>query len=158
MNYNSYYEKLIDKNREKKSDFLNNHVFGHRDGKYHATNYPLGRGNSVNFVISSSYSIAFGEGDGIVVELYITDSRYFQSYFNQLKQYKNNIERDLGVENIFWQSAEETQSGNVCRVYAKKIVDLEDESKWDEYIEWQINTMIKFLEILPKYIDKLEDI
>ena len=142
---------------ERRSEFLNNHLFVHRDRKYHTNNYSLGRGNSLNFVIASTQGNAFGDVPGLIIELYITREGYFKSYFNQLKSYQESIENELGFDNVFWQPSEETQSGNVCRVYAKKVVDLEDETKWDEYIDWQINTMIKFMNVFPKYITKLKD-
>jgi len=150
MNYNNYFKKLIEKNEIKKNKFPNEKVFIHANGKYHLNAFTY-ENVKYNFVISSKRSIAYGDDfEGLIVEIYI-DNDYCESYFNQLKENQNSIEKDLNIENIVWQSPRNTFSGNVSRIFAKHSVDVNDNSRWDEYIDWQINTMIKFLDVMPKY-------
>ena len=157
MDYRRYYEKLRIKNEEKKNMFPRRYVFSHSGNNYYS-DAMSSNGYRYNFVISSNRSRTYGNNfQGLIVELYISQDNY-DSYFNQLLQFKERIEEELNIESIVWQSSAETPSGNVCRIYAKKSVNIDNESRWDEYIDWQINTMIKFIEVLPKYINKLEDV
>lgn len=157
MNYKKYFEKLIEVGKSKKEFFPNKINFKHSRDTDHYLNTYLVKGFQYSFVISTSRSTTYGKNfKGVIVELYI-DGNYCKGYFEQLKKYEIEIEKELNLNNITitWQEKGESARGTVCRIYAALEVDIEDESRWDEYIDWQINTMIKFLNILPKYTDKL---
>ena len=155
MDYDKYYQRLRIKNEERKNEFPNQRIFSHTDGKYHADAFRY-QGFPYNFIISSQNSTAFGKDFvGLIVELYFDEKNYSESYFKQLKEYENDIEKSLN-EDIILQSPAETKSGNVARIFVKKSVDIEDVSKWDEYAQWQIDKMIKFLKVLPSYTEKLQ--
>ncbi len=158
MDYKKYFTRLLQKSNEISEQFPRNHHFTHRENNYYADALSY-NGVRFNYVISSNRSRTYGESFvGLIVELYIYKAGYVDSYFEQLKQYKEKIENEIGDEDIVWQSKKETPSENVSRVYARKAVDIDDESKWDEYIDWQVNTMVRFLEVFPKYVDDLKEI
>jgi len=161
MNYNKYYNKLVIENEKRKSDFPNQKVFTHANNKYY-TNVFTYNNFKYNLVIATSNSNAYG-GDfsGLIVELYLDDQYDYKEQLIQLKKDKDEIESKIGLTNgnIVWQS--ESTKGTVCRVFARLEADIDNESKWDDYINWQLNTMIKFLNVLPEYtknIVKMRDI
>jgi len=155
MDYDKYYQRLRIKNEERKNEFPDQNIFFHSNGRYFADAF-RDQGFRYMFTISSPRSSAYGRDFvGLIVELWIGEQEYSESYFKQLKEYENDIEKSLN-ENIIWQSPAETQSGNVARIFVKKSVDIEDVSKWDEYAEWQIDKMIKFLKVLPSYTERLQ--
>ena len=156
MDYKKYFERLIAKSAEASHRFPNEYQFTHRENNYYAD--PLSyRSVKFNYVVASSRSQAFGSDfEGLIVEIYI--EKNVDSYYSQLKAQAEEIELALALKDkIIWKSKKESQSQNVARMFARKHVDIDDESKWDEYIEWQVNTMARFLEVLPKYIDQLTD-
>lgn len=156
MDYNKYFEKLLQKQKEYKNNFPGKKIFAHDNGKYHCQAFQY-ENVKYNFVISSNRSITYGTNfTGLIVEIYIDDKNYFDSYFRQLKEQKELIESELFEKDIIWQAKGESTKGTVCRIFAKKEVDIEDETKWNEYIDWQISTMIDFLKIMPKYTKNLK--
>ncbi len=156
MDYRRYYEKLRIKNEEKKDMFPQRYLFSHSGNKNYS-NAMSSNSYGYNFVISSNRSSTYGNNfQGLIVELYISQDNH-DSYFNQLLQFKEKIEEELNIESIVWQPSSETPSKNVCRIYAKKSVDIDNESRWDEYAEWQVNTMINFLKVFPKYTERLNE-
>ena len=158
MNYKQYFNKLIEKSNIFSNRFPRNYHFTHRENNYYADALSY-KGVRFNYVVSSSRSIAFGENfEGLIVELYIHKDGYVDSYYNQLISQREQIENELNIHDLVWQPRTDTPKKSVSRLYAKKSVNIEDTSKWDEYIEWQVNTMVKFLEVLPKYIDRLKEI
>jgi len=158
MDYKRYFKRLIEKSNIISNKFPRQHKFTHRDNNYYADAFSY-KGVRFNYVIASKQSRAFGESfEGLIVELYIHKKGYVDSYFNQLMMKKSQIENELELDNIIWQPRIETPKKSVSRLYAKQKVNIKDESKWDDYIEWQVRSMVKFLNILPKYIDELENI
>lgn len=156
MDYSKYFNRLLEKQREQKHNFPKEKVFEYRDGKYHSQAFQY-ENVRYNFVVSSDRSTTYGEDfNGLIVEVYINDKNYYESYFHQLKEHKEEIEDKLLTKSIVWQDKGESARGTVCRIYVKKEVDLENETKWEEYIDWQITTMIDFLKVMPKYTSKLE--
>ncbi len=156
MDYSKYFKKLLEKQKKQKSNFPKKKEFEYREGKYHAQSFQYEQVR-YNFVISSDRSTTYGNDfNGLIVEVYINEKNYYESYFNQLKIHQESIENELTTKNIVWQGKGESAKGTVCRIFAKKEVDLEDETKWDEYINWQIDTMIDFLKVMPTYTSKLE--
>jgi hypothetical protein len=154
MNYNEYFKKLTKKNEERKWEFPKEKVFSFGKGKYH-TNLFTYKNCKYNFVISTQNSQSYGkEFIGFIVEIFL-DKDNNEKVFNNLYKHKEDIEDYFGEETIIWQDKKDTPSGNVYRVYSKYCVEIEDEDKWDECIDWQINTMIKFLEIFPNYSEDI---
>lgn len=156
MDYNRYFEKLLQKQSEQKNNFPNQKIFVHDNGKYHTQAFQY-ENVKYNFVISSNRSITYGANfTGLIVEIYIDDKNYYDSYFQQLKEQKEIIESELSEKDIQWQAKGESAKGTVCRIFAKKEVDFEDETRWEEFINWQITTMIDFLKVMPKYTKNLK--
>ena len=148
--YNKYFSQFL-----MKSSNQNNYLsFNHSDNKSYISKKYKGFGYGA--VLVSSRAKAYGSDfTGLIVELYI-DGENYNELFGKLSQYKNEIESKFIDINIVWQKSSETQSGNVCRVYAKKDVDINDVNKWGEYIDWQVNTLIQFLEIFPEYTQSID--
>jgi len=147
MDYNKYYTRL------QKSKGGN--IFSHYNDRSYIQKTQ--DGFIYAMVCASEKSKAYGkEFEGLVVELYIDDEVSHDIYFNHLKYYKDDIEQELDICEIVWQSSEDTFKGTVCRIFAKKSVEIDEENRWDEYIKWQIDTMIKFMKILPKYTNKVK--
>ena len=87
---------------------------------------------------------------------YILEIGLVDSYFYELKQNMEEIESKLNInEEIIWQERDKTERQSIARIFVRKSVDLEDESQWDNYIEWQLETMIEFIEAFGPYIDRL---
>lgn len=146
MNYEEYYKRLRVKNEERKLEFFDNHVFT-PSKTYDSGKKSIFSEIYLKFIISTSNSKNYGEENGLVVELNILDKNFFE----ETEIYQNYISSALGIKTVRWQS---TDTRN--RIYVKKIVDIEDENKWDEYINWHIETMIKFMNVFPSFINKLK--
>ncbi len=158
MDYKQYFNKLIKESNVFSNRFPKNYHFTHKKNNYRAEGLSY-KGVHFNYTVSSSRSRTYGEEfEGLIVELYIHKKGYVDSYYNQLIFQREQIENELDINDLVWQPRIDTPKKSVSRLYAKKSVNIEDISKWDEYIEWQVNTMVKFLEVLPKYIDKLKEI
>jgi Cdc6-like AAA superfamily ATPase len=151
MNYNKYYNKLVEKFNE-----LNiGPKIKHQNDKYYIN--VLAGNVEINFVVISERSQSYGNGTGIAVEIILQDDNKFKYDFDKLKSFQDEIETKLKLgNNLIWQNAENTRSQNRCRIYTKKECNIEDQSKWDEYIDWHIENMIKFLNTFPNYIDEIE--
>ena len=154
MNYNRYFEKLIIKNEERKNDFPKQKVFKHRKFNYYTNAFKY-KELIFNFVISNKYSTKYGKNFiGLIVEVQSKDNS-----FEFLKKNEKKINLELGSTLILrWSQKEESQKKDLWNICAKFETDIEDESKWNNYIDWQINTMIKFLNIFPKYFEKFKNI
>ena len=146
--YNKYFLLLINKASENNS-FPNIIALKHGQNDNYITFSH--EGFKYNFVsVSERTRGTYGQNFvGFTVELYL-NQEYFDSYFEQLKLHRNTIEKEIGIP-ITWQEAEFTSSKNVCRIYALLDGNLEDTSKWNNCIQWQIETMSKFLNVLPKF-------
>jgi len=155
MDYNRYFTKLSQKCNEYKNKFpLYNQC--NPNGDRHYLDFLTYKGFKFAYVISSERSTAYGSDfEGVIVELYISQDSFVDSYFYQLKDQKEVIEKELDLDNVVWQARQETSRKKVARVFTKKDANLNDESKWDEYIDWQVQTMARFLTVFPKYIDNL---
>lgn len=153
MNYNEYFNRLLSHKKSfslngKKKEFKvknsRNHTQHITDGKIY-----------YNFVIVSKKTRGtYGKNfEGFIVETYINGHLNTETYFNQLLMQRSNIENKLQNIELYWEQS--PNSNKTFRVYAKFEADIEDESKWDMCIDWQINTMIKFLEVFPRYTQQL---
>lgn len=158
MDYKKYFDKLIALNTKRKNEFPNEKIFKHtRDTDYYSNKFTY-MGFQYNFVISTDKSTKYGKDFiGLIVELLIDDKDYAESYFYQLYEYKDEIEDKINFTNIYWRQKESEDRANRYRLYSKLEIDIEDESLWETAIEWQINTMIKFLQVLPSYTKKLTE-
>lgn len=154
MDYSRYYEKLKIKNIEQK-EYLKNYIFNHGSDRGFAGGLTI-ENAKYSFVISSDRSRGTYGVDfiGLVVEIYINGHDFTESYFEQLKKHKADIETELLDTKLFWEKS--PNKPNTYRIYSRFAADIEDESKWDEYIDWHLNTMIKFLQVFPKYTKNLK--
>lgn len=153
--YNKYFPSLIIEANNKNS-FTNTITLKYRlNDHYISFNYD---GFTYSFVCSSERARgAYGQNFvGFAVELYF-DKEYFDSYFEQMKVYKNLIQQEIDTP-ISWQELELTSSKKVCRIYARLDGNIEDTSRWDNYIQWQLETMKKFISVLPKFTKKLSKV
>jgi len=148
--YDRYFNQFVNVNNRKNNLLELKH---NSNKRYVRKTY---NGFIYSVVLVTKRSKAYGyDFSGLVVELYINNKNH-DELFGKLSQYKDEIESKFIDIDIVWQKASETQSGNVCRVYTKKDVDINDVSKWGEYIDWQVNTLIQFLEIFPEYTQKID--
>lgn len=147
--YSKYFQKLICENKKRKDLFPDKYVFRHaRDKEYHTYAFKY-ENFKYNFYIQKKENC-------FIVHLY---GDYSPSNFTKLLSFKDEISNEFENNNIklIWKPQEESNSGTRWNIFSKLEVDnLEDETKWDKYIDWQISTMIKFLQILPKYTEKLK--
>ncbi len=152
MDYKKYFKRLIDENESKKGLFPKQKIFKHKL-KHNYTEHLTIKTFQYSFVVRQKESC-------LVVELLCEKkSDYFRTGFQQLLEFKDEISNQLEDDNIklIWQPKEESQKGTRWRILSKFEVDhLDDETKWNEYINWHVNTMIKFLEVLPQYTEKLK--
>jgi len=157
MNYEKYYSILTEENRRRKNEFPDNKVFSQSRASNKYTNIFMYKEFKYNFTISTPKSNIYGEEfEGLIVELLCErESDYFES-FNDLKSHQNQIEAEFQNLELIWSNIDDSRNGTRWRVYSKLEANIEDESKWREYIDWQLNTMIKFLEVFPKYTKELK--
>ena len=154
MNYRKYYEKLLNKQSK---FYIDNNVkeFKIKSDKGHTQDITYGK-VKYNFVISSTGKKGtYGKGFiGFIVEIYINGHEYTKSYFEQLFSQKELIERAFTNIKLYWE--ESPNKKGTYRIYAKLNANIEDETKWDDFINWQIKTMTHFLKVFPTYTKKLE--
>ena len=147
--YNKYFSQFLinNNNRNKYMHFNHSNNKSYVSKKFQGFTYGV--------VLVSSKAKAYGfDFTGLVVELYI-DNENPNETFGKLSQYRDEIANKFIDTDIYWQDSSETRSGNVCRIYAKKDVDIGDTSRWEEYIDWQVNTLIQFLEVFPGYTQRI---
>lgn len=157
MDYKKYYEKLINENNIRSKEFPKNKIFSHsRDTNYYTNPFTY-ENFKYNFVISNPRrSRVFGQNfEGLIVELLLDDKIFSNSFFNQLKQFKVEIESELECQ-LFWRDIQKKDKSHRCRIYTRLAVNIENTKNWDTYITWQLNTMIKFLKVFPKYTKELK--
>lgn len=148
MDYKKYFQQLISIAKEYGLEL------NHSLDKHHYINVKTIDGYKFNLVISSKKSKAYGEKfTGFIVEIYM-DGTNFREKFNNL--YLQRLKIDSEIENLIWQDSSPTDK--VCRIFSRKEVSIENENEWEKSINWQINTLLKFLEVFPKYIDKFKRI
>lgn len=88
----------------------------------------------------------------IAVELYL-DSANAEEIFNKLKEDKDNIEKETGLT-LDWQ---DLPNRHACRVEIEKAnINLLDESQWNEYIAWHVETAQKFFNAFEQRILSLK--
>ncbi|WP_418179032.1 McrB family protein [Aliarcobacter lanthieri] len=152
MDYKRYFEILIEENKKRKDEFPENKIFNHSMKDYYTNPFKFEE-VEYNFVISSQRSEKYGEGFiGFIVEVQSTND-----YYKELEKYKDIINQELGKDLIIqWLDKEKSPGGTRWNIHAKLEADIEDKSKWKEYAKWQIDTMIKFLKVFPKYTKNLK--
>lgn len=73
----------------------------------------------------------------------------------ELNDQRGEIEEDLGHE-LIWSEPEETHSGKQrSKIWVEKPVDVSDEDRWDEYIEWLISTGE---DVRGTFYDRIQDL
>lgn len=154
MNYKKYFEILIKENERRKTEFPNNKVFSHnRESDYYTSKF-VHEGVEYNFVISTPNSTKYGNFIGLIVEVQSKNN-----FFEELEKYQVIINEELGEDLIVeWKSKQESQNGDLWNIHTKLEANIEDENKWNEYAKWQIDTMIKFLEVFPRYTKQIKGI
>lgn len=155
MDYKKYFEKLIALNKKRKNEFPKDKIFSYSREKNYYTNMFQYEGGEYNFVISTQNSVKYGiDFIGLIVEIQSKND-----YFQELEKSKDRIKNELGEDLVIkWLPKEESQNGFLWNIHAKLEVDIENESKWDEYIKWHIDTMIKFLKVFSKYTKNIIEI
>ena len=101
------------------------------------------------------YNWTFTEGR-FTIELYMSGDQIRNDlYFNQLIQYKDKIEREIG--DLDWRNLEgnKTRQIRLIEGIEANIMELNEESK-DKLIEWGIGKMSEFKKIFSKYIQQLD--
>lgn len=154
MNYKRYFEILIKENKKRQNEFPKNKIFTYNGSKNYYTESFNYEDIKYSFVISTSNSRKYGKSfNGFIVEI---ESK--NNFFNELEKYKDKINQELG-ENliIHWLDKDKSQNGDKWNIHTKREANIEDESKWEENAKWQIDTMIKFLKVFPKYTKNLEN-
>jgi len=152
MEYKEYFKKLIAENKKRKDEFPNNKVFTHT-GKNSHTNPRIHphKGLPYNFVIASEDSKNFGSDFvGFVVELKSDKI----AYWDILKAYENEIKKEFDNNELMSKPPNSGESPHWWWIFARLPANIEDESTWEKGINWQIDTMVKFLEVFPKYAEK----
>jgi hypothetical protein len=90
------------------------------------------------------------------VEFYIDlkDKTLNKSYFDQLSQYKIEIEKSIG-ENLIWDRLD----GSRASIIRQMIDDdgLNDKSRWSELQDKMVQTIIKFEQTLRPYIQRINE-
>lgn len=85
------------------------------------------------------------------VELYISDQDAKQ-YYSKLLERKEDIESRLGFE-MDWQELPES---GACRIASYcQGVSIEDETRWNEYINWLTQRLVKMNEVLRPIVKTL---
>ncbi len=155
MSYNEYYSRLIAEFENRRDFFPDDFNIGnHRDNKYHLNNSY--RGYKIHLVYSGTNSRAFGvDFIGFVVEVYLDGDNY-ENRFNMLLSHQEGIESSLSYP-LTWQSREQTQNQNTCRIFIKKEGNIDDREHWREYIDWQLEFLSKFISVFPQYIYNLDN-
>ncbi len=149
MSYNEYYSRLIKEFNNRRDIFPDDFNIGsHGDGNYYLTN--TYKRYKIHLDYSSENSIAFGvDFIGFVVEVYLNGGN-FEPKYNMLLSHREEIESSIN-NTLVWQSREETQSQNACRIFIKKDGNIADREHWDEYIDWQLEYLSIFISVFPRY-------
>ncbi len=75
-----------------------------------------------------------------------------KSRFANLLVQRNEIEAQLGFE-LDWQELPESMACRIATWYPN--ASLEDENRWDEYLEWTVQRLIKMDQVLRPIIKML---
>ena len=152
MNYKEYFDELSNNIKYNDNFPCRNHFKQSRN-----TDYYMGRsckGLKYSFVVSTENSKIYGEDfKGFIIEL-LFEGKNYKNNFDRFKNFKNYIEESI-PDTLFWQ---EGISKNRCRIYAScEVEDIEDKSRWNEYQDWQIKTMMRFLDVFSNIQTKLQE-
>lgn len=105
--------------------------------------------NWMNFSIGSSdCNICLSQirtRDELILELYIRDDK---ALFNSLYQYKDEIEKDIGVT-FDWR---ELPNKKASRILISKDASLSDHNRWTEQFDWIMDTMLKMKKAFKKHL------
>lgn len=85
------------------------------------------------------------------VELWIPGAAAKQ-HFNNLLEHKQTIEQQLGFE-LDWQALPDSQACRIASWYPE--ASIEDESRWDEYLNWLTQRLIKMDKVLRPIVKAL---
>ena len=101
-----------------------------------------------------AYGWAFSY-EGLRVELYIDTTDYDTNkwYFGILEQHKESIEEKIG-QRLDWRRLEHRRASRVFIERPGKITDSQEQL--EEYKEWAVDTMVKFVDAFQPVISQLE--
>jgi len=119
----------------------------------HWMNISIGRTGFKLTAIASLYDSETGlsQNHEIRAEFEINDRSNAKKYYAVIEKMKDQIEKKVG-EPLIWYNPE---NANACRIYLRKVADLTDQSKREEYFCW----LASKLEILHKvFSKKIKDI
>jgi hypothetical protein len=85
------------------------------------------------------------------VELYISGPKA-KGYFAKLSEQKKEIENKLGFE-LDWQQLPESIASRIASWYSE--ASIEDENRWDEYLDWLTQRLVKMYEVFPPIVKAL---
>lgn len=95
-------------------------------------------------------SLTFNSFDGAVrVELYIPDNKKAYQY---LADRRVEIEKELGM-NLVWM---ELQDRKASRIKTEISGQVENESEWEDYNKWMLETAEKFEKVFQKYLKRIK--
>jgi hypothetical protein len=118
----------------------------------HWTNHSIGRsGINLSSIASATSSDANVNGSEIRVELVIHD-KYSKSYYAQLLEQKEDIERDIGQPAI-WHNPTDAR---VCRIYLRRPADIFNQAAWPDQQEWLRTTLEMFHKVFAPRVRLLE--
>lgn len=108
-------------------------------------NVPLGRTG----IILSNTVDTWSSRIGVRVYLH---SRSAPGSFPQLLEQRNEIEAELG-EQLQWDPNENAKDKTIVLTHD---VDLNDRTKWPEYVDWMVNTTAKFRKVFMPRVKELD--
>jgi hypothetical protein len=113
----------------------------------------LGKTGTCLFAVASMYDSQRQSFDGHEVRAeVITDGDEAKAFFALLHAMSKEIEADLG-EPLIWHNPE---GKNMCRIYLRKSVDLNDRGKWDQYQAWLVEKLDALHRVFASRIKQLD--
>ena len=103
-------------------------------------------------IASGSSSETNAWGPEIRVELQ-TDDKYSKSYFGQLLQQKEEIEREIGHQ-LVWHNPPEART---CRIYLRRNADFFNTEEWPGQHEWLRANLETFHKVFAPRVMRLEN-
>jgi len=150
MNYNKYLEQLIAVNKERENEFPKMKVFSCGREKDPYANKFTYEHLDYNFVLvfnkSKKSDVNFR---GFVIEVQSKDIKYWDKF----SEHEQEIRKEIGDVGLVMNPKTTAKAFWWIRAHLPT-ANIEDESTWEKGIKWQIDTMLKFLEVFSKYADK----
>lgn len=115
--------------------------------------YGLGRGGFNLTSIASFWDSVTNTSENHEIRAELTiDGLNAKAHYQSLEDRRDEIESSLGRE-LSWHNPENRRS---CRLYTRKIVRLDDQDRWPEYLAWLLNELNDFHRVFSPIIRSLE--